>query len=91
MGKKGLGASEIRKIRQRIANGESQTAVAGDLGISQSAVSRIARGERRTRVPNEEGLGTYITRAEFFEALIFTALSRKGGNGEALTVVRNGD
>lgn len=38
---------DVALIRERVAAGESQQAVADDLGIGQSTVSRIVRGEGR--------------------------------------------
>jgi hypothetical protein len=42
--------SNVRDIRRRVANGESGTDIARELGIAQSQVSRIARGLAWKRV-----------------------------------------
>jgi len=41
-------AAQVRQIRKRVADGEPGAAVARDLGLTRSAVSRIANGSRRS-------------------------------------------
>ena len=76
----------VRRIRRRVEDGETQTAVARDLGIGQPVVSRIVNGSRRRRVPDREGRGTAIPYAAFVAALVATAWRRKD-RAEAIAVV----
>jgi len=41
-----LTSDDVRRIRARVAAGETQAAVACDMGTQQSTVGKIVRGER---------------------------------------------
>lgn len=41
-----LEVEQVREARRRVDNGESQRKVASALGVSQSAISRLASGKR---------------------------------------------